>query len=130
MENFIREKDLRHVYLTGFINQTAISAYYTVADVFVMCSGAGETWGLSVNEAMNFEKPVIVSRTSGCGADLVKNGVNGFLFETGNTAELADCLRMTLEDDAFRLSAGKRSGQIIRDYSIEQVVTNITNALV
>ncbi len=130
MEDFIREKGLRHVFLTGFINQTAISAYYAVADVFVMCSGAGETWGLSVNEAMNFEKPVIVSRTSGCGADLVKNGENGFLFETGNAVELADCLRMTLEDDAFRLTAGKRSGQIIRNYSIEQVVTNITNALV
>jgi glycosyltransferase involved in cell wall biosynthesis len=129
MENYIREKALRHVYLTGFVNQSAIPAYYSVADVFVMCSGAGETWGLSVNEAMNFEKPVIVSETCGCSADLVKNGANGFLFPTGDSTSLSDRLRQILEDDAFRLSAGKRSGEIIRDFSIDRVVANITAAL-
>lgn len=129
MENYIREKQLRNVYLTGFVNQSAIPAYYSIADVFVMCSGAGETWGLSVNEAMNFEKPVIVSETCGCSADLVKDGENGFVFPTGDIALLTDRLRRTLEDDDFRSRAGKRSGEIIGDFSIEHVVANITAAL-
>ena len=129
METYIREKQLKHVYLTGFVNQSAISAYYSIADVFVMCSGAGETWGLSVNEAMNFEKPVIVSETCGSSADLVRDGENGFLFPTGDIGSLADRLRRTLEDDRFRLSAGKTSGEIIREYSIEHVVKNIAAAL-
>jgi glycosyltransferase involved in cell wall biosynthesis len=129
MEDYIRKEQIPHVYLTGFVNQTAISAYYVTADVFVMCSGEGETWGLSVNEAMNFDKPVIVSATCGCSADLVKEGENGFLFETGDIPALADCLRRTLEDDAFLVSAGQRSGEIIRDFSIAHVVTNITASL-
>jgi glycosyltransferase involved in cell wall biosynthesis len=129
MESYIREKQLRHVYLTGFVNQSAIPAYYSIADVFVMCSGAGETWGLSVNEAMNFEKPVIVSQTCGSSADLVKDGENGFVFPTGDIGSLTERLRRTLEDSGFRSSAGKRSGEIIRDFSIDHVVANITAAL-
>jgi glycosyltransferase involved in cell wall biosynthesis len=129
MEEYIRTNDLLHVYLTGFINQSRISRYYILADVFVMCSGAGETWGLSVNEAMNFEKPVIVSKTCGCCADLVKHGENGFAFGTGNISELAGYLAKILENDDFRISAGRRSGQLIKDYSIGNIVVNIVAAL-
>lgn len=129
MENYIAENNLQHVYLTGFINQTFISMYYTVADVFVMCSGAGETWGLSVNEAMNFEKPVIVSKTCGCCADLVKHGENGFAFDEGNINELAVYIEKTLQNDAFRISAGKKSAEIISHYSMNEIVTNMKTAI-
>jgi glycosyltransferase involved in cell wall biosynthesis len=94
-----------------------------------MCSGAGETWGLSVNEAMNFQKPVLVSKTCGCSVDLVKEGENGFVFEQGDIAAHTGYLKRVLEDDAFRLSAGKRSGEIIKDFSIDRIVDNIITAL-
>lgn len=129
MEEYIRDNGLRDVYLTGFVNQSSIPLYYAITDVFVMCSGEGETWGLSVNEVMNFEKPVVVSRTCGCCEDLVKDGENGFSFETGDIAALAECLRKTLDNEAFLRSAGIRSGEIIRNYSIGHIVSNITAAL-
>src|ERR1700759_5376042 len=111
METFITKNQRRQVSLTGFVNQSRIPLYYAVADVFVMCSGMGETWGLSVNEAMNFETPVIVSATCGCAADLVEEGVNGWVFPTGDIPALAGCQERTLADDQFRLSAGKRSAE-------------------
>ena len=129
MENYIAENNLQHVYLTGFINQTSIPMYYTIADVFVMCSGIGETWGLSVNEAMNFERPVIVSKICGCCADLVKHGENGFAFEEGNVTELAGYIEKVLQNDEFRISAGKKSAQIISEYSISQIVNNMKTAI-
>ncbi len=129
MERYIADKGLQGVTLTGFINQSMIPSYYAAADVFVMCSGAGETWGLSVNEAMNFQKPVLVSKTCGCSVDLVKEGENGFVFEQGDIAALTGYLKRVLEDDAFRLSAGKRSGEIIKDFSIDRIVDNIITAL-
>ena len=129
MENYIAENNLQHVYLTGFINQTLISMYYTIADVFVMCSGSGETWGLSVNEAMNFEKPVIVSKTCGCCADLVKHGENGFAFDEGNVSELAGYIEKILQNDEFRISAGKKSARVISQYSIDQIVKNMKVAI-
>ena len=96
MEKFIREKGLTNVYLTGFINQSSIVEYYAIADVFVLCSGRGETWGLSVNEALNFALPVVVSDIAGCSSDLVKEGLNGYVSKSGNVNDLLFRLTMAL----------------------------------
>ncbi|ULQ56262.1 glycosyltransferase family 4 protein [Flavihumibacter rivuli] len=127
MEQYIREYHLNNVFLTGFVNQLDIPRYYQVADIFIMCSGIGETWGLSVNEAMNFEKPVIVSRTCGSSYDLVKDGVNGYTVEEGDVDGLADAIRKIIEVEGFAEKAGKASGEIIRDFSIGQIVAQIAN---
>ena len=129
MEQFMLDHDLKQVWLTGFVNQSEIPSYYSIADVFVMCSGMGETWGLSVNEAMNFGKPVIVSDTTGCSQDLVKQGQNGFVFPEGDIPALAGYIREILENDNFRLKAGSYSAEIIQDYSIEVVAENIKKQL-
>ena len=129
MEQFISREKLEGIYLTGFINQFDISKYYAVADVFVMCSGMGETWGLSVNEAMNFEKPVIVSKTCGCSTDLVKNGENGFTFPEGDITKLAHCLAKILGDEEFAIKAGKKSKEIIGNFSIDVISENIISAI-
>ncbi|HEX3081391.1 MAG TPA: glycosyltransferase family 4 protein, partial [Puia sp.] len=129
MEQFIAENNLRQVWLTGFVNQSEIPSYYSIADVFVMCSGMGETWGLSVNEAMNFGKPVIVSDTTGCSIDLVKQGLNGYVFSEGDISSLAGYIREVLENDAFRVNAGQKSAEIIQQYSIEIVSENIKKQL-
>jgi glycosyltransferase involved in cell wall biosynthesis len=125
MEHFIEAKNIKNVLLTGFVNQSQIPLYYAAADVFVMCSGTGETWGLSVNEAMNFSKPVIVSATCGSSEDLVHEGENGFVFEEGNIDQLVTYLKKVLEDDVFRERAGRKSAEIINSYSIEKIVQNI-----
>jgi glycosyltransferase involved in cell wall biosynthesis len=120
---------LQDVFLTGFINQSVISEYYEVADLLVMCSGPGETWGLSVNEIMNFEKPVLVSKTCGCSVDLVDEGINGYTFEEGDIKELARLIDKVLENDRFLISAGKRSNEIVQDYSIGKITENLVKAL-
>lgn len=129
MEDFIRENKLENILLTGFINQSEISKYYAIANVFVMCSGTGETWGLSVNEIMNFEKPILVSKTSGCSFDLVKEGVNGFTFEEGNVDDMAYYLKKVLSDNDFQAMAGKKSLNIIQDYCIENITLNLVEGI-
>jgi glycosyltransferase involved in cell wall biosynthesis len=128
IERRIAELKLQNVYLTGFINQLEIPLYYSIADVFVLSSGS-ETWGLAVNEAMNFAKPVIVSDACGCNEDLVVQGENGFVYETGNTEQLAGYLKKILEDDTFRAKAGQKSLEIIKSYSIGNIIRNIQTAL-
>jgi len=125
MELFIHTHNMKNVLLTGFVNQSQIPLYYAVADVFVMCSGSGETWGLSVNEAMNFSKPVIVSATCGSSEDLVLHGENGFVFEEGNIDLLTTYLKKVLEDDSFRERAGRKSAELIELFSIDRIVENI-----
>lgn len=123
MEAFIREKKLKRVILTGFVNQSSIAEYYAIGDVFVMCSGVGETWGLSVNEAMNFNLPVIVSDLTGCSDDLVKEGVNGYVFKTGNVDELAERLRQVLHKNS--LSWKVTSENLIEEFNYSKVLSNI-----
>ncbi len=129
MEAYIKEYGLQEkVILTGFINQTGIPLYYRVADVFVMCSGLGETWGLSVNEAMNFGLPVLVSDTCGCADDLVVNNVNGAIFETGNILQLASLLNEYLNLSPEKKTAAENcSLQKVDEYSYDQIIAAIGN---
>ncbi|MES2775208.1 MAG: glycosyltransferase family 4 protein [Bacteroidota bacterium] len=124
METLICDQQLTNVILTGFINQSQISEYYAIGDVFVMCSTVGETWGLSVNEAMNFNLPIIVSDLTGCSADLVKEGSNGYVFKTGNIPELTSKLKQVLIEK--KLSWTSTSQSIVDIYSYNTICTNIS----
>jgi glycosyltransferase involved in cell wall biosynthesis len=127
MESFIINNGIeQNVLLAGFINQSMIPYYYAAADVFVMCSGLGETWGLSVNEAMNFNIPIIISETCGSSFDLVKNGINGFTFKEGDIDELSDKISKSLtfnSDDINNLKECNKS--ILKEYSYETIITNL-----
>jgi len=125
MQEYIDRNDLDYVYLTGFVNQTDISKYYTIADVFVMCSGSGETWGLSVNEAMNFGLPIVVSDTTGCSVDLVENNVNGFIYPEGDIQLLSDSIYTILTNTLLRTKMGINSQIRISKYSIKNIVNNL-----
>jgi glycosyltransferase involved in cell wall biosynthesis len=70
------------LHLPGFMNQSEIGRVYAAGDCLVLPSpkGTGETWGLVVNEAMQFGLPAIVSDGVGCHPDLVKENETGFIF--------------------------------------------------
>jgi len=120
IERYISETGLRNVFLTGFINQSDIVKYYAIADVFVMCSDQGETWGLSVNEAMNFDLPLVVSDLTGCASDLVTEST-GLIFQTGNIKELAGSIKS--------IFGNKTGSQVhIKNFSYQQIVKNIYGA--
>lgn len=123
MEQYITGNNLSKVILTGFVNQSQVAEYYAISNVFVMCSTIGETWGLSVNEAMNFELPVIISDLTGCSEDMVKNGYNGLHFKTGDYNELA----MKLEDVLIKntLSRVTNPLSIVDIHSYTTVTENI-----
>ena len=123
MEQFIKANNLQNILLTGFINQSQVAEYYAISDVFVMCSTIGETWGLSVNEAMNFGMPVVISHLTGCAGDMVINGDNGYVFETGNSADLALKLYNVLI--AKKLTMKTNPEMLVDKHSYHTIATNI-----
>lgn len=125
---YAAERGLERVVFTGFRNQTEIGAVYAAADVFALTS-AHETWGLVVNEAMNFGLPVVVSDRVGCGPDLVAEGENGFRYPRGDVAALSDRLARVLADDETRAAMGRRSRAIVEGFGIDQAVAGIRDAL-
>jgi len=73
----------------GFRNQLEISRAYVAADVLVLPSDSGETWGLVVNEAMASGLPCIVSDAVGAGEDLVAPVDPARRFPLGDVTALA-----------------------------------------
>ena len=128
MEALIQANNLP-VLLTGFINQTEITKYYAAADVFIMASGIGETWGLSVNEAMNYALPVIAYEQTGCAADLVLHGQNGFIVPNNDIKQLAARMQEAGADKDWREKAGMLSGELIKKYDYNVVVEEMQRHL-
>lgn len=92
----------------------------------ILASGSNETWGLVVNEAMAASCPVIVSKQSGCARDLVEEGVNGFTFDSSDSAELARHM-LWVQTNQGRLDAmGRRSREIIDRFSPEHFAQSAT----
>jgi glycosyltransferase involved in cell wall biosynthesis len=88
------EADLRarsagrsNVHFLPFQNQQAMPAVYRLGQVFILPSRS-ETWGLGLNEAMASGCAVIASSQVGAARDLIKDGVNGWLFEAGSREHL------------------------------------------
>jgi glycosyltransferase involved in cell wall biosynthesis len=117
------------VVFVGFKNQTELPKFYMLADAFVLPSGAGETWGLVVNEAMCFGLPVVVSDMVGCGPDLVKEGENGFIFPLGNIDVLAKHIEHISSSVERRKEFGSKSEEIVKKYSHKTDVDAIAKTL-
>jgi glycosyltransferase involved in cell wall biosynthesis len=73
----------------GFLNQTEIAEAYVAADVLVLPSDHGETWGLVVNEAMACGTSAIVSDQCGCAEDLAARVDPQLVFRCGDVEGLA-----------------------------------------
>jgi glycosyltransferase involved in cell wall biosynthesis len=125
MEQFIQEHDLgQNVLMTGFINQSLIPQYYLVSDLYVMCSGMYETWGLSTNEAMCFGLPVILSDMVGSAYDLVDG--NGFMYPSSDIQKLSEHIYhiTSLAPNEF-LKMKNRSKELIEQYSYDNILSAI-----
>ncbi len=76
----------------GFIQPGALPELLKTAGAFVLPSRK-EPWGVALHEAAAARLPLISSDCSGAAVHLLRDGYNGFLFENGNAAELAEAMR-------------------------------------
>jgi glycosyltransferase involved in cell wall biosynthesis len=113
MRSRVARDRIPDVRFAGFLNRGEIAQAFVAADLFVLPSGRHETWGIVVNEAMNFTLPVVVSNKVGCAADLVHGGDNGFVVAAAQVGPLASAIRKLVEDEDLRRSMGRRSRELI-----------------
>lgn len=115
------------IHFLPFHNQLAMPVLYRTGDVFVLPSKK-ETWGLSVNEAMSCERPVLVSDQCGCAPDLVEEGVTGFVFKAGDATHLQQQLaRFT--DRTVSQKMGQAAESFVQSFSLERIAAAIEQAL-
>jgi glycosyltransferase involved in cell wall biosynthesis len=116
------------LHMLGFVNQSQLGRYYRAADVLVLPSNY-ETWGLVVNEGMQFGVPAVVSSKVGCHRDLILDGRTGMVFENGNAAALAGCLQRFCDEPGLAARLGARAREHVAAYSTEASAAGIRRAL-
>ena len=107
------------VFFTGRISGKAVQEIYSLADVYIG-AGTAELQGLSVMEAMASGLPVLAVNAVAL-PELVKNGVNGYLFEL-NPADLAKKMEMILSDKKKLEKMAERSLEIISEHDVSKTM--------
>jgi glycosyltransferase involved in cell wall biosynthesis len=113
-----------------------VQSRIAIADMLVLPSRA-DGWGMVINEALAVGVPVIASNV--CGAsDLIRHGVNGYIFGSEDVQGLRDCLRHFLnqqgeERQTMRHAARVTGESLVADIAARYLIdclkhmTGITN---
>ncbi|MDG6219797.1 MAG: glycosyltransferase family 4 protein, partial [Candidatus Thermoplasmatota archaeon] len=113
----VNDLSLQNVYFAGYVdNELKKAAYYKACDIFVLpavfINGAYEPWGLVINEAMAFGKPIVTTNAVGSAFDLVENNVNGFVIRNGDVLDLSEAICKILADEDLIPKMGENSRKI------------------
>ncbi len=119
---------IKDVHFIGFVNQSKIHEYYSIADIFILPSYK-ETWGLVVNEAMCCECAILVSTLVGSSYDLLKEGENGYSFDPHLLNDLVKKMTMISSDFNSLARLKIKSRKIIQNYSYKEVLDGIESAV-
>jgi glycosyltransferase involved in cell wall biosynthesis len=115
------------IHLFPFQDQQNIKLFYRLASVFVLPSkGPGETWGLSVNEALASGMPVLVSSRCGCAHDLVQEGINGYLFKSDDLIDLERKMLLCCDEAHLKFLAGN-AVQSVENFSFQSIKESLDN---
>lgn len=91
-------------------------------DVFVLTSFS-EGMSNTILESMSCAKPVVATDVGG-NREMVRDGHNGILVESGNDSQLADALSLLLRDEKKRAFFGGNSRKIVEEnYSLNRMVS-------
>lgn len=94
-----------YVIFTGMVPPALVREYYQLGDLFVSAS-TSETQGLTYVEAAANALPLLC-RKDDCLDDIIDEGVNGYQYTTKE--EFLSKLQWIMDNDAWRVTAGKRS---------------------
>jgi glycosyltransferase involved in cell wall biosynthesis len=89
-----------------------------------------EPWGLVVNEALSYGCPVVVSNICGCVPELVRDGVTGYSFPSGDVGALAAAMISVVRMSADRCSVAKKCLDLIAQYTPERAADSILRGCV
>jgi glycosyltransferase involved in cell wall biosynthesis len=119
-----------NIHFLPFQNQSLMPAVYRLGQIFCLPSqGPGETWGLSVNEAMACGRAVLVSNKCGCSINLVNNGVNGYIFQGNHLQSLIENLQLLLAKKCQLVQMGKESRLMIKHWNFDAIVDGVEECL-
>ncbi|KKG51280.1 glycosyltransferase family 4 protein [Methanosarcina mazei] len=118
-EILAKELGIKNFLFTGRVSKKEISSYYIACDLFILPSifykQSYEPWGLVINEAMAFSKPIVATNAVGASADMIENDCNGYIVEEKNVEELYKSMKKILSNEESMKSMGIKSREIFEN---------------
>lgn len=116
-----------NVVFTGRVSKQDLFREYANA-LCVVCPAYEEDYGLTAIEAMSFKKPVIACTDGGGYAELIKDGVNGFLVEP-NSVALAEAINKLASNPDLAKQMGANAYETSRFYSWNNAMRTIAEII-
>lgn len=129
LERRIARDGLSHyVRIVSWVNQDDLSLWYSAADALVLPSYT-EGFSRTIVESMMCGTPVIGSRISGT-EDHVHEGVTGYLFDPGDTAQLRSLLELVAQrPEIFQKLKASTLTYAVEHFSWETIVATIVESV-
>lgn len=104
----------------GKLDNREVEKVYAETDVLILPSIWPENQPVSITEAMAAGIPVLASRIGGI-PELVDDGITGFLFDAGDTKQIASIIERLLKEPSLIVRLGRNASQrmALHDYSTQ-----------
>jgi len=130
LEKYANNKLHNNFTFTGYVQYTELPKYYAISDIYVHCSN-NEPWGVSVQEALSCNVPVVASDRVGSAYDLIVSKKNGFIYLTGNIEDLHRKILDVdnLDADIFLETTKERLNEWSYSHCIQNIINEISKNL-
>lgn len=117
----LRERyGLKQVHFMEFMPRAQLMRFFCAMDIFALLTRE-DIWGLVINEAMASGLPVISTDRCIAALELIRQGENGFLVETENTAQMKEALQRLADSEELREQMSQVAIQCMERYTIENM---------
>lgn len=127
LEDIVESNIIANVVFAGNVDYDKIHMFYALADVFVI-STLEDNWSLVVPEAMSCKKPILCSKYNGCWPELVKDGINGYVFDPYDSDKTAMLFNSIISDSKSLMKMGEKSYDIVRPFTPSSAAVAIEKA--
>jgi glycosyltransferase involved in cell wall biosynthesis len=118
LEQLIQQEGLsQKIYLLGFVRENY--SFFNALDINVLTSKS-ESFPYVILEGAKLGKTIISTDVGGI-ADLVEQGINGYLFEVENKNELAKYLDESLKNDCYKNMGDNLKTKVSELFSLDKM---------
>ena len=124
-EKQISDLQLNHASILGRTND--VQSVLCESSIYVLCSRY-EGFSLTICEAMNCGLPIVSFDCPSGPAELVADGVNGYIVsKVGDIESMAKCISNLIENEHLRKEFGNNSHQLSEKYQLDYVMNKWTS---
>jgi len=124
---YTKYKSIDNISFVGRVSHDEVMRYMDEADIFIFPSLA-DSFSLACVEAMSRGLPVICSDHTGA-SDLIKNGVNGFVFNSEEEVEIKNICNFIMGNANLISSMSKNAAETVANYSWDNYTKNLRHIL-